>query len=269
MSANRKHYAYMLASIFAAMLGLIASAGGAHSESHVKSPIQSALESPDRFAGDSDEDARRKSGDVLAMLGAGPGMVVLDFFAGGGYNSELLARIVGPSGSVIAYNSPGHVKRSGEKLAKRFGDNRLANVKQLIATPDELQLPASSLDGALIVMAYHDLYHSPRDAATPPSDIGANVKAITASLFEAMKPGGVIVIVDHAANEGGDITEIADTLHRIGPQVVRAGFTAAGFTLDGESMALRNPADDHSKPVFDASVRHMTDRFIFRFRKPR
>lgn len=266
MNGARNTSHWLIAFMSGAMLALLLAAGGAHpaaAQTPSTDAITAAFASPERFAGDNAEDERRRAKQVLEFLGAGAGQHVLDYFAGGGYNTELLSRIAGPSGSVIAYNTEGHVKRSGEKLAKRFENNRLANVKYVVATPNELQLPAGALDAVLFVMAYHDLYHSPKPGATP-----ANIGQINASLFRAMKPGGVIVIVDHIAIAGGDPVKAVDALHRIDPQVVQADFTKAGFTLDGESKVLRNSADDHTKPVFDPAVRYKTDQFIYRFRKP-
>ena len=43
---------------------------------------------------------------------------------------------------------------------------------------------------------------------------------------------------------------------------------AAGFRFEGESRLLRNPADDHTKVVFDPAIRGKTDQFAYRFRKP-
>ena len=256
--------------VFRAALALMLLAAGAApaaaaDATAITPGIAAAFSNPDRFAGDSGEDARRKAAEVLAFMGADTGQHVLDFFAGGGYNSELLSRIVGPSGSVIAYHSPAGAARSGEKLAKRFGGGRLANVKQIVASANELKLDAGSLDGVLFVMAYHDLYHAPKDAATPAN----NIAQINAGLFQALKPGGVIVVVDHIANADADPAKAVEALHRIDPQVVQADFIKAGFTLDSESKVLSNNADDHTRPVFDPAVRYRTDRFILRFRKPK
>jgi len=49
----------------------------------------------------------------------------------------------------------------------------------------------------------------------------------------------------------------------------KADVLAAGFKLDGESSILANTSDDHTKNVFDPSVRGHTDQFLFRFRKPK
>lgn len=254
---------YLIAAAIAgAVLGLVASVSVAQPAAP-ELFIQSAIESPDRFAGDSAEDARRKPQAVLEFIGARPGMTVLDYFAGSGYYSELLSRIAGPGGSVIVYNNATYAKFAGEKLAQRFADNRLANAKVITAETGELQLQPGSLDGVLFVIAYHDLYVQPKDAAVAPADIGR----ITAALFQAVRPGGVVVVVDHAANTGGDPMNVATTLHRIDPKVVKSDFTKAGFTFDGESPALRNSADDHTRFVFDPTVRGKTDQFIYRFRK--
>ena len=87
-------------------------------------------------------------------------------------------------------------------------------------------------------------------------------------VFDALKPGGLFVVIDHVAPAGSGLAD-TDTLHRIDPAVVKKEVEAAGFVFDGESNALRNPADPHTKAVFDKSIRGHTDQFIYRFRKPR
>jgi len=65
-----------------------------------------------------------------------------------------------------------------------------------------------------------------------------------------LKPGGVFIIVDHAAelNSG---TRDTDKMHRIDENLVKAEMKAAGFVLEDESDVLRNPADTHTLLVFD------------------
>ena len=88
-------------------------------------------------------------------------------------------------------------------------------------------------------------------------------------VYAAMKPGAVVGIIDHVAKPGGDTRAVVEKLHRIDPAVVKADFKRAGFVLEATSDLLRNPADDHSLSVFDPKIRGKTDRFIFKFRKPR
>jgi predicted methyltransferase len=96
----------------------------------------------------------------------------------------------------------------------------------------------------------------------------ADVPAFNKAVFAALKPGGVYVILDHAAVADSGISA-TDTLHRIDPARVKADVLAAGFKLDEESSILANASDDHTKNVFDPSVRGHTDQFLYRFKKPK
>ena len=87
------------------------------------------------------------------------------------------------------------------------------------------------------------------------------------AVFAALKPGGIYLIIDHAAAAGSGMRD-TDTLHRIDPAIVKKQVEAAGFAFVGESRLLANPADDKTKAVFDKSIRGRTDQFIYKFRKP-
>jgi predicted methyltransferase len=232
-------------------------------QSDAPTAIAAALASTERLAGDADEDARRHPREVLEFLGIEPGMRVLDFLAGGGYYTELLSRVVGSDGTVIAYNDALFTKLFGERLNERLNGGRLANVKPLVAEANELVLEPGELDAALFVMSFHDLHHSPAAGA-----VGTDVPKVIAKVFEALKAGGIVLVQDHAATADAEVVETASNLHRIDPEAVKLEFTAAGFTFDGESPVFANPADDHSKIVFDPAIRGSTDRFMIRFRKP-
>jgi predicted methyltransferase len=227
--------------------------------------IEAALASTQRPDADRAQDQRRKAGEFLEFLGVGPGQTVLDAFAAGGYYTELLARIVGDSGHVIAYNNPPYAKFAAKGIAARYADGRLPNVEQLTVAVDQLELAPASLDAAIFVMSYHDLYWRPADGSWPPTD----PRQLLGKLYGALKPGGVIVVQDHVAAPGGDASEVVDKLHRIDPGTVRKDFAAAGFEFAGESSMLAHPDDDHTLQVFDPAIRGRTDQFVFRFRKPR
>ena len=223
--------------------------------------IDAALANTDRFAGDADQDAWRHPADVLKFLELRPGQHALDYFAAAGYYSELMSRVVGADGKVIAYNNPEYRKFSEDAPAKRYGANRLPNVTELTTPVEAMPLDPASLDAALFVQSYHDLYWRPKKGwpATDPA------KAL-AQLVPALKPGGVVVVVDHVAN-AGDPTETVNALHRIDPAVIKRDFEAAGLTFDSENPLFANPADDHTKEVFDKAIRHKTDQVMYKFRK--
>jgi predicted methyltransferase len=251
-----------LTSVVVALASNPTSAGPAPADA---AAIAASIASPERPPADRERDAWAKPDVVLTFLGARPGLHVIDYLAGDGYYTELLARIVGPQGQVILYNNGGYASFVGQRLAKRFDGRQVPNTLQKVTEIADLKLPADSLDGALFVMSYHDVYYAPRGATAPMGDAAQMVGA----LFAALKPGGVVVVQDHAAAAGADPVLSVDKLHRIDPELVKRTFTKAGFVFDGESDAFRNPSDDHSKLVFDPAIRHKTDQFLYRFRKPR
>lgn len=226
--------------------------------------VQAAFTAPNRFAADSSEDSWRKSAEVLTFFDVQPGMHVIDYLAGGGYYTELLSTLVGPQGQVVAYNNAEYAKYAGDKPTQRYANNRLPNVVQLSGQTDEIALEPTSLDAALFVQSYHDLYWRPKDGSWKPVDPAQSL----AKLVSALKPGAVVLVIDHVATPGGDTSQTVDALHRIDPAVVKRDFEAAGLVFDSESPILGNPADDHTKVVFDPAVSHKTDQFVYKFRKP-
>jgi predicted methyltransferase len=226
--------------------------------------VANAIAHPDRPSQDREQDSHRKPAEILDFVGVGRDMHVMDVFSAGGYYTELLARVVGPEGRVIAYNNPPYARFAEKGIAARYAGDRLPNVRQVTSTIEDLDLEPASLEAAIFIMSYHDLYWRPADGSWPPTDPAL----LLGKLHAALKPGGVIVVQDHVATAGGDTAEVVDKLHRIDPAVVKADFAKAGFTLDGESDVLAHPDDAHTIMVFDEAIRGKTNQFLFRFRKP-
>lgn len=200
-------------------------------------------------------DAAWKVPEVIAFIGVKPGDHVADIVAG--RLTASLATAVGPTGKVYAVETAEVVKAHPEALDKmRTIAARFPNVV-VSANPVAAPLP-QKLDAVFIRQNYHDLY----DTFMGPADVAAFNRAV----FAALKPGGVYVVLDHAAAAGSGVGA-TETLHRIDPARVKADVLAAGFTLDGESAILANAADDHAKNVFDSAIRGKTDQFLLRFRK--
>ena len=223
-------------------------------------PIAAWLADPLRSDDMRKLDEGRKPADVLAFAGVKPGQTVLDFFAGSGYYSFLLARAVGPKGMVFAANPPGeNDPKAWEPLA-----GKVPQLHVMVAEVAQMQYAPRSIDLIFTNLNYHDLYWESEKYHFPRVD----VPKVLAAWFTQVKPGGHVVIIDHAANPGGDPREVADKLHRIDPERVKADMAAAGFVLEGESAVLRRSEDDRTKLVFDPSVRGKTDRFMLKFRRP-
>ncbi len=224
--------------------------------------IAASLANPARSDADRERDQSDRPGQVLAFAGFIPGMVVADIFGGGGYYSEILSGVVGPQGKVLLVNNPPYDDYAKKDLAMRLANHRLANVDYLLVPSEDMRLGQSSLDGALIVMSYHDLYVADPDQGWPALDAGQFIDQIVA----ALKPGGRLLIVDHAARAGSGKAD-AQGLHRIDERFAIADFETHGLEYAGDSDVLRNPDDDRSKNVFDPSIRHRTDRFVQLYRK--
>jgi len=227
----------------------------------ISEAAQKAVSNPQRPAVDLARDADRKPAQVLSFFRIKPGMTVLDLFSGSGYYTELLSSVVGEDGRVIAHTNEAYIPFSGEIYKTRYLDGRLANTETVVTEADDLDLDDNSLDAVLMVLTWHDfLYADPENGWK-----SIDEDLLLDKLCRAMKPGAVLGLIDHVANSGGDTAEVAKTLHRIDPGVVRDSFANSCFTLEAEAGFLRNTTDDHTLAVFDPSVRGKTDRFVFRF----
>jgi predicted methyltransferase len=225
----------------------------------VPAPIAAALADAGRPQADKDRDAARHPGEVLAFAGVKPGDKVADFLMGGGYWTRILSPAVGPKGHVYAYEAAEFIAyRAAYATEQDAAVAGRANTTAVRSPLAEVSFP-EPLDLILTVQNYHDLHlkYAPPGAA----------KAIVARLFAALKPGGTLLIVDHAANPDPEF-KAPDALHRIDPAALRAEVESVGFRFDGESPVLRNPADPHTVVIFDPSIQGKTDLFVYRFRKP-
>lgn len=209
-------------------------------------------------------DAGRKPAEVLRFFGVRPGIQMLDLFGMNSYWAEIDTPVIGPKGRVTVWQpTQFYTAKSLENWQKAAG--KLANVS-LIVSPFEAPVwPDRRYDLALINLDYHDTYWQNAQRGIPRQEPGEWLKR----LYAAIKPGGVVGVVDHVATAGSDPRQSVEALHRIDPAIIRADFERAGFKLEAESPVLRNPADDHSKLVFDKSIRGHTDRVVYKFRKPR
>ena len=220
--------------------------------------IGKAVSDPTRLEEQSARDADRKPAEILRLAGVREGDKVADLAVGGAYYTAILSRLVGETGKVYAVD-PTLIFKAFPNAAKTFPaylekDPR-GNVVYSVQRFDELALP-EPVDAVLMVLYYHDTIWTGEDRAQ-----------MNERIFDALKPGGVYVVVDHDALEGaGD--EVTKTLHRMEKKTVAPEVLAAGFTLETESDILAHPDDPKNDSVFDEGRRGKTDRFVYVFRKP-
>ena len=221
--------------------------------------VERQMAAPDRHAWDLRRDAPRKPLATFRFLGLESGMVALDVGAYAGYTTEMLAAAVGPTGRVYMQNTEEVIKEYAEgyydrTIAERLANNRLPNVILHVREYDDLGLN-DEVDVAFLGNILHDFYN--RDGEE-------QALAFLGSIREALKPGGVLGVMDHV----GDPERRNGPLHRMDPDIARSLLRRAGFTIEAESDLFANSEDDHTLMVYSDEIYLQTDRFLFRAISP-
>jgi predicted methyltransferase len=256
-----RHHLGILLLVLAAACGTLGSRPTAVGTVDVPPAVRAAVDAEDRLVADRTLDPGRKPAETLAFFGVQPGMRVAELAAGGGYTAELVARVVGPTGTVYGHNTPFILQRFAEgPWSARLARPAMRNVVRVDRDFDDPLPPdARDLDVVLLILFYHDTVWMKADRAR-----------MNAAIYRALKPGGVYGIIDHSAKPGSGVADV-ETLHRIDEKVVRDEITAAGFRLEAEASFLRNPADTrdwNDSPRAAAERRGTSDRFVLKFVKP-
>jgi predicted methyltransferase len=248
----------MLAGALAAVL----SAGAVTAFAAAPANVTAAIADKSRPEADVKRDAARKPAEMLEFAGVKPGMTVVDLIPGGGYFSRIFSKAVGPQGTVYAVGGPPRPPQDPAKPPPTpaqdtiAADPNYANVKSIHQPLQSIAIPTKA-DVVWTSQNYHDVNNVPN----------VDMLAFNKAIYDALKPGGVYVVLDHVGNPGDP--NVTKTVHRIDPATVKQEVTAAGFKFEGESAVLKNPADDHTKNVHDGFTQGQTDQFIYKFRKPK
>jgi predicted methyltransferase len=225
----------------------------------VPAAVAAAVADGGRPATDSARDAIRKPADVLTFADVKPGARIAELFPGGGYYTRLLSVLTGKDGHVYALVPPAASGMEWATPIKAIAAGaRHGNVTPLPLSYTERAL---GLPQPVDAVWTSDNYHDMRNELGQTGMVDFNKR-----VFEALKPGGVFMVIDHAAAAGRGADD-GRTLHRIDPETVKAEATAAGFRFVGASDALRNADDPHTARVFDPGIRGKTDQFILKFVK--
>jgi predicted methyltransferase len=249
----------VLAVTFTAALTLAANCASAKS---IPANITSAVADANRPDADKQRDANRKPAEALAFAGVKPAAQIAEFFPAGGYFTRILSKAVGSAGHVYALvperpaDAPADMADFAAKAKAIAADPNYSNVTVTILPFSKLAAPVP-VDLVWTSLNYHDLHNI----------AGVDPTAFNKLMFDSLKPGGIYLVLDHAAAAGSGARD-TKTLHRIDPETVKAEVLAAGFKLVGSSDLLHQSADDHTLKVFDPAIRGKTDQFILKFRKP-
>ena len=213
------------------------------------------LAASDRTDADRQADRRRDPLPFLAFAGLRPGMKVLDMGAGGGYSTELIARAVAPDGIVYGQNPPSLGERAKAVFEARLKTPAMKDaVADIRPFDDPIPPDVHDLDLITFLFYYHDTTYMSVDRAE-----------MDRKMFAALKPGGFLVLADHAALAGQG-TSVGHTLHRIEQSTLRQELEGVGFSVVDEGNFWRNPSDTHDFPSFKPDM--TVDNFVLKFGKP-
>jgi predicted methyltransferase len=216
-----------------------------------------------RSADDLKRDPIDHPAELLRLAGLKPGMQVADFMAADGYFSELASYVVGPKGHVLLLNNATWDYWSGNHWKERIA-GRLPNVEHRTIDAEHIAVPDHSLDAVLLIKAYHDFYAIDDDPADKWPRF--NVGRVVDELARMLKPGGILLLVDHSAKAGTG-SSAATPLHRIDEDYARQEFEKHGFTFLKSSDVLRRPDDPRDQISYKGPMLGKTDRFVLVFRK--
>ena len=215
-----------------------------------------------RSAADLKRDALDHPADILRLAGIKAGMRVADVLAGDGYYSELASYVVGPKGKVLMINNAAFDHWSEGPLQERLKSDRLANVEHQTLDLNHMNLAPGSVDAVLLIKVYHDLYWLDTTNEWPKID----TSGVLDQLVRALKPGGVLLLVDHSAKPGSGTT-VASSLHRIEESYAVKDFESRGLKVAAKSDLLRRPDDARDQISYKGPAVGKTDRFVLVFRK--
>ncbi len=237
----------MAAAAFAVLaVGMV---GSGHTPA-VAQDYKALLAAPDRAPADVENDKKREALKLLEFTGAKSGWTVLDMGAGGGYSTELMARSVGSGGKVF-----GQSDKASERLSNRLKTPAMSNTVALVRPYDDpLPQDAPKLDLITFFFAYHDTTFMEVDR-----------QKMNRAMFDALKPGGILVVADHSARPGEGVT-VGKTTHRIEEATLIAEVAAVGFKHVATGDFLRNPDDPRTVSVHRSGIRN--DEFVVKFQKP-
>jgi predicted methyltransferase len=255
-----------------ALLALFCTAATATAYADLSMPpafITAAITDPARPVADVASDQDRKPAELLAFAGIKPGDRVADYIPGGGYFTRLFSKAVGVGGHVYAVvpESVDKARPAALDAIRALVADPVYSNTSLAVRPYEDIAVGEPLDMVWTSLNYHDVYGEVSVFAVSGISGQQETARLDAAIFKALKPGGVYIVIDHAASAGATEKD-AHALHRIDPAVVIAQTKAAGFVLEAQSQLLANPQDGHDRIVFAPEIKGHTDKFVLKFRKP-
>ena len=221
-----------------AVVAAVAAAGVTAQSVRPGREIAAAVASPARTPANVQRDRYRHPAETLAFFGVKPAQTVVEFIPGGGWYTEILAPLVKGRGRYVALVPVSQAEKLRATLAGKAAQYGPAQVQTLDFKTGASTMPAGTADVVLTFRNVHNLLMQ--------DDPQVAGRAF-AAFYAALKPGGVLGVVDHRLPEGMDTAREKSSGYIKRSTVVRLA-EAAGFRLAGESPVNANPKDTHDHP---------------------
>ena len=230
----------------------------------VAATVNEAISDPQRAEANSERDGARKPGQVLPFIGLAEGDVVLDWGAGGGYWTELFSGVVGDSGKVYAHQNAGE-RFESQKAALRAQFSPFGNIELLpLERGAALPLGDNSVDAIMVSYLFHHMHYADGAGESFPD----SSTALFAEFERVLKPGGTVIIIEHAAADGSGRAE-SGGWHRTPPEMAKSDLRALGYEFVADAPEIfHNPDDDLRNVWFEQGLQGKTTTFVHKYRTP-
>lgn len=233
--------------------------------------------------------------ETLKFFGIAPGMTVVEALPGGGWYSKILLPYLGPEGRLEAGHYPDgmwpNIRTDKDWVAERVEDTRVWPQKAAawnienaanIGSFSFSEMPSrvdGTADAVLFIRTLHNLNRL--------EDKTGYFSATLSDAYRALKPGGILGVVQHRAPESSTDDWADGSAGYLKQSYMIKAFEDVGFTYEAASEINANPNDKPGKtdvvwrlPPTLATTKESTpertaitaigesDRMTLRFRKP-
>lgn len=242
--------------------------------------LQAAINDPQRTPAFAERDKYRNPSATLQFFGVEPDMTLVEIWPGGGWYTEILAPLLKEKGTLYAAHFPAdtsseYFRNSLTAFKKKITDDKDSydgvKLTQFDPAAGSEIAPAASADAVLTFRNVHNWMR------------GDNEQKAFSSFFAALKPGGVLGVVEHRAKPGSSREAMMESGYMTQDYVIELA-RKAGFVLEETSEINANPKDsaNHPKGVWTLPPvlrlgdqdkdKYLaigeSDRMTLRFRKP-